>query len=287
MMAIGNHRGFLHSCPALNRDRRPHRYRICSSQNEETFADVMGNIFSSLGMVQSQQPVRGAHICMRNVSYHPSAAEAPLLQDISMNVEPNTLGLVYGCSGGGKSTLLHLLAGLAEETSGDISFTGPYGSPIDSKARMKEAGLVFQFPERHFLGETLQDELTISWPTTGPTAMAVQHMLTTRTYKVLDAVGLRHIPLDTPLDQLSGGYKRRVALAVQLVRQPRLLLLDEPLAGLDWRARHDLVTVLESLCDECTVLVVSHDLGELASLVQSSHRMRRGGTLIAASPQDG
>jgi energy-coupling factor transporter ATP-binding protein EcfA2 len=148
---------------------------------------------------------------------------------------------------------------------------------------MKEAGLVFQFPERHFLGETLQEELTFSWPTTGPSAMAVQHMLTTRTYQVLDSVGLRHIPLDTPLDQLSGGYKRRVALAVQLVRQPRLLLLDEPLAGLDWRARHDLVAVLKSLCDECTVVVVSHDLGELASLVQSSHRMLKGGSLMVSA----
>ena len=280
------HHACMQSCQGLGyRHRRRHDTVCSASQSDETFADVMGTIFSSLGMLQTQQQqeMRGAYISMRHVSYHPSASETPLLNDISMDVEPNTLGLVYGCSGGGKSTLLHILAGLAQETSGDISFTGPHGTPIESKDRMKEAGLVFQFPERHFLGETLQEELTFSWPTTGPSAMAVQHMLTTRTYQVLDSVGLRHIPLDTPLDQLSGGYKRRVALAVQLVRQPRLLLLDEPLAGLDWRARHDLVAVLKSLCDECTVVVVSHDLGELASLVQSSHRMLKGGSLMVSA----
>jgi len=98
---------------------------------------------------------------------------------------------------------------------------------------------------------------------------------------VLDAVGLRGMPLDTPLETLSGGYKRRVALAVQLIRQPRLLLLDEPLAGLDWKARHELVGVLEKVRGECTVLVVSHDLGEVASLVGGRWRMHRGGRLAA------
>jgi len=253
-------------------------YQQSNSGGEETFADVLNNIFNSLANSAEQGP-RGAHVCMDTVSYHPASSDVPLLQDVSMEIEPNTLSLVYGCSGGGKSTLLHILAGLSQETSGRVLFQGPHGPTIDSTSRMHETGLVFQFPERHFIGETLQDELTIAWPVHGPSALALQQVLTARTYKVLDAVGLRHIPLDTPLDHLSGGYKRRVALAVQLIRQPRLLLLDEPLAGLDWKARHDLVSVLDTLCQECTVLVVSHDLGEVQSLVNSQYRMHKGGIL--------
>lgn len=248
-----------------------------NDNNSETFADVMNSIFNSLSGMQATQ-AGGAHVCMKSVSYHPPSSDVPLLQDVTMEIEPNTLGLVYGCSGGGKSTLLHVLAGLSRENSGTISFQGPLGTPLDSTSRMQEAGMVFQFPERHFLGSTLQEELTMTWPAS-PAAAALQPALVAKTYQVLDAVGLRHIPLDTPLDHLSGGYKRRVALAVQLIRQPRLLLLDEPLAGLDWKARHDLVTVLDSLRLDCTVLVVSHDLGELQSLVHQQYRMHKGGFL--------
>lgn len=246
--------------------------------SEETFADVMNSIFSSLAGMNDAQQATGAHVCMTSVSYHPPSSDVPLLQDVTMEIDPNTLGLVYGCSGGGKSTLLHVLAGLSRETSGSVSFLGPSGASLDSTSRLQEAGMVFQFPERHFLGKTLQEELTMTWPA-GPSAAALQPALVTKTYQVLDAVGLGHIPLDTPLDHLSGGYKRRVALAVQLIRQPRLLLLDEPLAGLDWKARHDLVTVLDSLRRDCTVLVVSHDLGELQSLVHQQYRMHKGGFL--------
>lgn len=249
-----------------------------SENTNETFADVMNTIFSSLAGMNAAEQTTGAHVCMKSVSYHPPSSDVPLLQDVTMEIEPNTLGLVYGCSGGGKSTLLHVLAGLSRENSGTVSFLGPSGAPLDSTSRLREAGMVFQFPERHFLGKSLQEELTMTWPA-GPSAAALQPALVTKTYQVLDAVGLRHIPLDTPLDHLSGGYKRRVALAVQLIRQPSLLLLDEPLAGLDWKARHDLVTVLDSLRCDCTVLVVSHDLGELQSLVHQQYRMHKGGFL--------
>ena len=75
---------------------------------------------------------------------------------------------------------------------------------------------------------------------------------------------------------------RRVALAVQLVRRPALLLLDEPLAGLDWRTRRELVGLLAALKRQCTVLVVSHDLRELAPLVDAAWEMRPGGKLAPA-----
>jgi energy-coupling factor transporter ATP-binding protein EcfA2 len=255
-----------------------------SNGNQESLADVMSSIFSGLeALAMQQRPERagpsGAHVAVSNLTYHPPSSDVPLLEDVSLRMEPNSVGLIYGCSGGGKSSLLHVLAGLSEATSGSVSFSGPGGPALDSTSRMKEAGIVFQFPERHFVGRTLQEELTIGWPVQGPDAVLKQQMLTARTYQVLEAVGLRQIGMETPLATLSGGYKRRVALAVQLIRQPRLLLLDEPLAGLDWKARHELVGVLDKVRAECTVLVVSHDLGEVQRLVRDSWRMKKGGRL--------
>jgi energy-coupling factor transporter ATP-binding protein EcfA2 len=94
-------------------------------------------------------------------------------------------------------------------------------------------------------------------------------------------VGLSGVGLDSSPSQLSDGYKRRLALAVQLARKPSVLLLDEPLAGLDWRARRDVAALLGQLKRECTLLVVSHDLRELTPMV-SGTRCKRGPSFTPA-----
>ena len=247
--------------------------------------DVMSNIMGALNAAQqAPQAPRGADLCASNLAFHPPGAPAPLLRDVSLRLRPNTLGIVFGRSGAGKSTLLQVLAGLSRQTQGAISFSGPGEDPADpglsAQQRMSRAGLVFQFPERHFVGATLSEELTAGWPAEPtPAAMAAQQALIVRATQVLAAVGMGAMPLDVPLSELSDGYKRRVALAVQLIRRPALLLLDEPLAGLDWRTRSELVRLLEALKAECTVLVVSHDLRELAPLADASWRMQSDGVL--------
>ncbi|EFJ41516.1 hypothetical protein VOLCADRAFT_77566 [Volvox carteri f. nagariensis] len=143
--------------------------------------------------------------------------------------------------------------------------------------RMQQVGLVFQFPERHFLGEDLMQELTFTWPRLTQ-YWGERQALSARMQQVLEAVGLQDIPLHVQPWALSGGQQRRLALAIQLVRQPALLLLDEPLAGLDWEARQEVVTIFRKLKEQCTVLVVSHDLAEIAPLVDCAWRMRTGGT---------
>jgi energy-coupling factor transporter ATP-binding protein EcfA2 len=255
---------------------------------------------------QQQQagPTPGAHVAVRGLSFHPPGADRPLLRDVTFDLRPNQLGLVLGRSGSGKTTLLQLLAGLSDQTAGQVFVwrggggMGGMGNasandangglltpppnvlPSAIEDRMRQVGLVFQFPERHFIGGDLLTELTFGWPRgTGPEAWAERAALSARLDRIARAVGLDAVPLQQAPTALSGGQQRKVALAIQLARQPALLLLDEPLAGLDWKARQEVVALLKLLKKECTLLVVSHDLREVAPLVDVAWRMRPGGRL--------
>lgn len=102
----------------------------------------------------------------------------------------------------------------------------------------------------------------------------------------LQSVGMASFALDTPLRSLSDGYKRRLALAVQLVRRPSVILLDEPLAGLDWKARRNLAGLLGTLKADCSILAVTHDLSELAGISTHAFEMFPGGTLKETDPRE-
>ncbi|KAG0591782.1 hypothetical protein KC19_1G201400 [Ceratodon purpureus] len=211
---------------------------------------------------------------VRGVKYRPPGTEVSLLNDVSLSLSEKSLGLVYGRSGSGKTTLLQVLAGLAAPTEGSITL----GRDSTDRSLSSKVGIVFQFPERYFIADTVLEELTFGWPRRMDD-MVMRQQLAMRLQAAVFAVGMADIAFDTNPRALSGGYKRRLALAVQLVRMPDLLLLDEPLAGLDWRARADVVKLLWGLKKECTLIVVSHDLKELTPLVDRSWHMEMGGVL--------
>jgi energy-coupling factor transport system ATP-binding protein len=160
-------------------------------------------------------------LSIRNLSYHPAAAPIAILQNISFELRSPQLGLMVGPSGSGKSTLLEVLAGFVEWTSGSIYWQTQELTP---DYLQQICGLVFQFPERHFCGSTILEELRLGHI----------DLEGDRIQGALNSVGLSHLNPSLSPQSLSGGQQRRLALAVQLIRQPSLLLLDEPTAGLDF-----------------------------------------------------
>lgn len=198
-----------------------------------------------------------------HLTYHPPATPAAILRQVSLALAPQQLGVIYGPSGSGKSTLLELVAGFAKPTSGTIQWRDQV---LEPEALRQLAGLVFQFPERHFCGHTILEELRLGHP----------EMSRSQIDQALQAVGLDRVALTTLPHSLSGGQQRRLALAVQLIRKPYLLLLDEPTAGLDWSMRQQITALLRQLKQHWTLLVVSHDADELAPLADRCWHLSRG-----------
>ncbi|KAL8153505.1 hypothetical protein V2J09_011265 [Rumex salicifolius] len=245
--------------------------------------------FFRLGVRRKDQPLR---ICcdyscfeVKNLVYRPPGTQLNILNDVNFSIRGKSFGLIFGRSGSGKTTLLQLLSGLTKPTSGSICIQkyGDDGHPKQPPDVLgpERVGIVFQFPERYFLADNLLEEVTFGWPRKKGGHQLTEH-LALSLQRALNSVGLNHIPLDKDPRSLSGGYKRRVALAIQLIQIPELLILDEPLAGLDWKARADVVKLLRHLKKELTLLVVSHDLKELASLVDQSWRMEVGENYLSS-----
>lgn len=190
---------------------------------------------------------------LKNLTYHPAAAEVAILNQIDLELAPQQMGLIIGPSGSGKSTLLEILAGLARQTKGEIFWRQ---QELEREDLQQLAGLVFQFPERHFCGGTILEELRLGHP----------ELSTEQVFQALREVGLDQLSLQAAPQSLSGGQQRRLALAVQLIRQPQILLLDEPTAGLDWSMRRQVINLLARLKEHWILLVVTHDASDLLSL---------------------
>ena len=191
--------------------------------------------------------------------YHAATAPEPVLRGASLRVEPGQVALVAGRSGSGKSTLLELICGLADPSQGVIRW---HGKAINARQRRWLCGLVFQFPERHFLGLTVGQELRLGQ----------RRLPSEKAEVVLQQVGLSGLSFQQAPEELSGGQQRRLAMAVQLLRDPKVLLMDEPTAGLDWSVRSEIIELIGQLSRDRIVLIVTHEPELFESLTQPDQR---------------
>ena len=200
---------------------------------------------------------------LRDLSYQSATAAEPVLRQINLQLAVGTPALVAGASGCGKTTLLEIISGLAEAQRGSISWNG---QELNGRQRRWLCGLVFQFPERHFLGLSVGQELKLGQ----------RRLSADNAEAVLALVGLGGLSLQRAPEQLSGGQQRRLALAVQLLRNPKMLLLDEPTAGLDWSVRRDILDLLAVLAKDRCLLVVTHEPELFEGVIDQGWRMDNG-----------
>ena len=183
---------------------------------------------------------------LKEITYQPQTGNKKILDDISFNVHENEIILICGNSGSGKTTLLEIISGLTIPQKGTITWKN---KTISARQRRWISGVVFQFPERYFLGTTIGKELKIGH----------KNLREKNIDRVLKKVGLSGINLTQPPEKLSGGQQRRLAVAVQLMRNPAILLLDEPTAGLDWSMKNDVKNLVLNLKNKNTIIIVTHE----------------------------
>jgi energy-coupling factor transport system ATP-binding protein len=212
-----------------------------------------------------------------------SPVPIPALRGISLTADRDRRLGIAGASGSGKTTLLQIMCGLLLPTTGTVRFDGQDLSRSNRARRQAclDAGLVFQFPERQLFEATALEDVAYGPRNLGLKAAEIRQ----RARRALRAVELDPDAFGprSPL-ALSFGEMRRVALAGMLAMKPRMLLLDEPTAGLDGRGRGNLAGLLRSLHEGGTgIVVASHDAGFLAEVAQDLILLRDGRVHVQGS----
>lgn len=209
------------------------------------------------------------------------------LRGISFEIPTGSLACLAGANGSGKSTLLCLLAGLFSPTPGPGQKklvspplrVGEALSPGNEKLMRKQAALVLQDPDRHILGATVSEDLYMGLPPDDGTPDSPRR----KAYEAALALGLGE-RLDSLVDELSYGQKRKLCLATALARSPRLLLLDEPFSGLDYPAILEMRRILILNRDAgITQVIATHDLEPLADIADYLVLLQKG-TLACQGP---
>lgn len=200
--------------------------------------------------------------------YNPGTSyETTALSDIDLKIDDGEFVGIIGHTGSGKSTLVQHLNGLIKATSGSIYYNGQniYDRDFDLKDLRTQVGMVFQYPENQLFETTVYDDVCF-----GPKNQGLDKKeISLRVYEAIRAVGLPEECCDSSPFELSGGQKRRVAIAGVLAMKPAVLILDEPTAGLDPAGRHDVLELISDLHKRRgeTIILVSHSMEDVANYV--------------------
>ena len=198
------------------------------------------------------------------------------VKDISFQIGKGEFIGLIGHTGSGKSTLIQHMNGLIKATGGHIYYNGEdiYAPDYSLKQLRSKVGLVFQYPEHQLFETTVFKDVIF-----GPRNLGIDQLeCELRAYEALKMVGIGDELLDASPFELSGGQKRRVAIAGVLAMRPEVLILDEPTAGLDPRGRDDILEQIARLHQESglTILLVTHSMEDVANYADRLFVMNQG-----------
>lgn len=229
-------------------------------------------------------------ITVENLTYTYSKGlpnETRALEDVSFQLEPGEFAAVIGHTGSGKSTLMQQLNGLLRPDSGKITvgevcITDPSTKMTEVR---RKVGLVFQYPEYQLFEETVTKDVAFGPKQVGMTGGELDRVVE----KSIRLTGLDYeeVKERSPFE-LSGGQKRRVAIAGVLAMKPEILILDEPTAGLDPSAHRDVLELIRRIHrqERMTILLVSHNMGDIAELADRVLVMNRGKLVMNGTPSE-
>lgn len=222
-----------------------------------------------------------------NYSYSTGTAyQVQALKDINLTIGDGQFIGIIGHTGSGKSTLIQHLNGLLKATSGHIYVDGQdiYDEDYDRKELRSKVGMVFQYPDHQLFETTNFDDVCF-----GPKNLGLDRK--TVELRAFEALRNVHFPEELfyqPPFDLSGGQKRRVAIAGVLAMKPQVLILDEPTAGLDPAGRDEILGLISQMHRDLgiTVILVSHSMEDVAKYVQRIIVMSDGSVMYDGSPKE-
>lgn len=229
-------------------------------------------------------------ITVENLTYTYSKGlpnETRALEDVSFQLEPGEFAAVIGHTGSGKSTLMQQLNGLLRPDSGKITvgevcITDPSTKMTEVR---RKVGLVFQYPEYQLFEETVAKDVAFGPKQVGITGEKLDRVVEESIR--LTGLDYEEVKERSPFE-LSGGQKRRVAIAGVLAMKPEILILDEPTAGLDPSAHRDVLELIRRIHrkERMTILLVSHNMGDIAELADRVLVMNRGKMVMNGTPAE-
>ncbi len=190
------------------------------------------------------------------------------ISDISFTIQSGEIVGIIGHTGSGKSTLVSHLNGLLKPTEGEILIEDKniWDNPKEIRKIRSKVGLVFQYPEYQLFEETVYNDIAF-----GPKNMGLKdEELDTRVKEICEIIGIRQEYLEKSPFDLSGGEKRRVAIAGVMAMRPEVIIFDEPTAGLDPKGRADVMEIIKQYQKTygATVIIISHSMEDMAYLTE-------------------
>ncbi len=219
------------------------------------------------------------HIYMAGTTYQQHA-----LKHINLTVRRGEILGIIGHTGSGKSTLVQHFNGILKPSSGTLEIDGLEASGKALKELRKKVGLIFQYPEHQLFEETVYKDITFGLLKMGLSAEEIKK----RVFHVIDLLGISPELLEKSPFELSGGQKRRVAIAGVLAMEPGVLVLDEPTAGLDPKGSTEVFKILSKLnLDEgTTIIIISHNMEDIAAFCHRVAVMHKGELALCGTPRE-